>query len=51
MFKPSLGGGCDLSKTKWLSKNYEQFSALDGEIKFCRFPASVVNTTLTLTLI
>lgn len=51
MLKLSLAGGCDLSKTKWLSKNYEQFSTVDGELKLCHFLASVVDTTLTLTLI
>lgn len=43
MSKPSLAGRCDLIKTKWLSKNYEQFSAVDGEITLYHFSASVVN--------
>lgn len=51
MFKPSLAGGCDLGKSKLLSKNDEQFSTVDGEIKLCSFSASVRNTTLTLTLV
>jgi len=51
MFKPSLAEGGDFSKTKWLSRSYEQFYAVGGEIKLCHFSASVVNTTLTLTLI
>lgn len=42
MSKPSLAGRCNLIKAKWLS-NYEQFSAVDGEITLCHFSAFVVN--------
>lgn len=42
MSKPSSAGRCNLIKVKWLS-NYEQFSAVDGEITLSHFSAPVVN--------
>lgn len=42
MSKPTLAGRWNLIKAKWRS-NYEQFSAVDGEITLCHFSACVVN--------